>query len=171
MKPCKKCGSTERSKGRNCIPCKREWARKYAAENAAKRLALKRAWRKANPELARERARKRYAENRTRKQETSRRWAVANPGKVRSWKGLPVETRPMPELCEVGCGRPAKCLDHCHTTGAFRGWLCGPCNSGLGMLGDTQEALQRAAAYLVAAQSEMWLAIPGCGLPRKQKCL
>lgn len=39
-------------------------------------------------------------------------------------------------------------LDHNHTTGAIRGLLCRPCNSGLGMIGETPEALDRAANYL-----------------------
>lgn len=40
------------------------------------------------------------------------------------------------------------CLDHNHETGQFRGWLCRRCNSSLGGLGDTVEALERALIYL-----------------------
>lgn len=39
-------------------------------------------------------------------------------------------------------------VDHCHETGRFRGLLCGGCNTALGKLGDTPEALQRALAYV-----------------------
>jgi hypothetical protein len=39
-------------------------------------------------------------------------------------------------------------FDHCHETGLFRGWLCSKCNSGLGLLGDNEEALERALRYL-----------------------
>jgi hypothetical protein len=39
-------------------------------------------------------------------------------------------------------------LDHCHITGAFRGWLCHKCNLGIGLLGDNPKALQRALDYL-----------------------
>ncbi len=39
-------------------------------------------------------------------------------------------------------------VDHCHTTGAVRGLLCNNCNRGLGLLGDTQEGLNRALNYL-----------------------
>jgi hypothetical protein len=39
-------------------------------------------------------------------------------------------------------------VDHCHDTGKVRGLLCSSCNRGLGMLGDTEEALQRALDYL-----------------------
>jgi hypothetical protein len=40
------------------------------------------------------------------------------------------------------------CVDHCHATGKVRGLLCNSCNLGLGKLGDTIEAIERAAAYL-----------------------
>jgi len=37
---------------------------------------------------------------------------------------------------------------HCHTTGKIRGVLCPNCNRGIGMLGDTAEAVQKAVNYL-----------------------
>jgi hypothetical protein len=40
-------------------------------------------------------------------------------------------------------------VDHCHTTNKVRGLLCNNCNRGIGMLGDTAEALQRAVDYLI----------------------
>ena len=39
-------------------------------------------------------------------------------------------------------------LDHDHITGAFRGWLCRRCNTGIGSLGDNVEGLEQAIAYL-----------------------
>ena len=39
-------------------------------------------------------------------------------------------------------------IDHCHTTGNIRGLLCNNCNRGLGLLGDTKEALEKALFYL-----------------------
>jgi hypothetical protein len=39
-------------------------------------------------------------------------------------------------------------LDHDHETGRARGFLCGRCNKGLGLLGDNIEGLERALAYL-----------------------
>ncbi len=56
-----------------------------------------------------------------------------------------------PDKCEL-CGRlprsQALNLDHDHDTGKFRGWLCGPCNKGLGALGDNEKGLERALKYL-----------------------
>jgi len=39
-------------------------------------------------------------------------------------------------------------LDHLHGTATFRGWICGKCNTGIGMLGDTLESILRGAVYL-----------------------
>jgi Recombination endonuclease VII len=73
----------------------------------------------------------------------------------RTYMGLPTPTRPEADNCEV-CGgfsfkkgkRAALCLDHDHVTGAFRGWLCDGCNTGIGRLGDNVAGLARAIAYL-----------------------
>jgi hypothetical protein len=39
-------------------------------------------------------------------------------------------------------------VDHCHTTGAVRGLLCGGCNTGLGSFLDNPTALRSAADYI-----------------------
>lgn len=60
-------------------------------------------------------------------------------------------TRPMPLICECCLGPPQKhglVEDHDHSTGLFRGWLCGNCNSAIGKLGDNLEGVQRAVVYL-----------------------
>ena len=55
------------------------------------------------------------------------------------------------------CGKeePKPVLDHCHDTGTFRGWLCAPCNLGLGVLGDTYECIEQAYLYLRKHRDEL----------------
>jgi hypothetical protein len=44
-------------------------------------------------------------------------------------------------------------VDHDHTTGKFRGWLCKRCNLGIGKLGDNLEGLKKAVKYLESSHS------------------
>jgi hypothetical protein len=70
-----------------------------------------------------------------------------------------VERYPADNRCEVCRRTPEEAnpggryvrlsLDHCHETGVLRGFLCGPCNSGIGYLGDAPERLKAALAYLL----------------------
>lgn len=57
---------------------------------------------------------------------------------------------PKPELCELCYTALATDADHDHSTGKTRGWLCHPCNLGLGMFKD-DPALMRAAANYIEA--------------------
>lgn len=62
-----------------------------------------------------------------------------------------IPTRPMPDFCECrGCipDKRGLVIEHCHKTNKFRGWVCGNCNTGIGMLGDTVEGLMHAVEYL-----------------------
>ena len=62
-------------------------------------------------------------------------------------KRVPAPPRGSP--CEC-CGQVAGKLelDHCRRTGEFRGWCCGRCNKGIGLLQDSLEGVLLAAAYL-----------------------
>ena len=76
-------------------------------------------------------------------------WEKENSRRRRGQVEAP--TRPKPESCECCGGPPTKkglVEDHCHETGKFRGWLCSPCNTGIGQLGDTHEGVLKALEYL-----------------------
>lgn len=50
--------------------------------------------------------------------------------------------------CNI-CGDNARLVvDHCHATNKVRGFLCSPCNTGLGFFRDLPLRLRRAAQYL-----------------------
>lgn len=51
-------------------------------------------------------------------------------------------------ICGGGFGTKGPQLDHCHTTGKVRDFLCSPCNLGLGLFDDSRENLKAAINYL-----------------------
>lgn len=63
------------------------------------------------------------------------------------------QIRKKPNNCEL-CGTAHKKIvfDHCHSTGAFRGWICDPCNIALGNVKDNPELLRKMADYLEEAE-------------------
>jgi len=52
------------------------------------------------------------------------------------------------DCCEICGSIDNLCYDHDHITMKFRGVLCRSCNKAIGQLGDTEESLQKALAYL-----------------------
>ena len=116
-----------------------DYQRRYYAKNHELKKQQARKRYRANLEASRQKSRDQYAKNRE----------LGKTGR----KGHPVATRKSPPHCEC-CGRSATAgkrrlaIDHCHLTRRFRGWLCGQCNVGIGMLGDTLEGVSRAVDYL-----------------------
>lgn len=96
--------------------------------------------RKRRPEIKR----RRYARHRDRLNTAAK---AAHQEKLEAIAG-----RPRPIVCEI-CGLPshdarAIHFDRCHTTGAFRGWLCVRCNHTLGKAKDSPALLRKLADYL-----------------------
>lgn len=48
-------------------------------------------------------------------------------------------------------------MDHDHSNGEFRGFLCGNCNAGLGRFKDNREFLLAAEAYLALYERNLEL--------------
>ena len=136
-----------------------EESRKYYRE-------YKRKWRLKHPDRDREIQRKSRSQNLEKERARSRAYRAKHPDTGLKWRaenrdryraldrrrrGLPEPTRPCPSVCEC-CGEPPQakglCLDHCHETVTFRGWLCGACNLAIGNLGDSEAGLLRALEYL-----------------------
>ena len=127
-----------------CVECAAENQRRYR-KNHPKRVRaayLKRS--RANPERACRNSRNCYAGSHKKYRDAARE-------RQRVKDNLPAPTRPCPDTCE-NCNRLPTSqrlhLDHCHDTGKFRGWLCGMCNSGLGLIGDNESAVLHLLEYL-----------------------
>lgn len=133
------------------------------AERAERRKATSRKYYLKNRERILKETGERQRANPARRREYVNAWAKRNAdsererARLKNWRvnNLPAPTRPEPEVCECcgkpnirGDGRRALALDHCHDSGRFRGWLCDACNLGIGKLGDSVEAVERALAYL-----------------------
>ena len=62
---------------------------------------------------------------------------------------------PKPDNCD-NCHKNIKLeVDHIHGTTKVRGWLCSPCNRGIGSLGDNLEGVLRGATYLEKDKSKI----------------
>jgi hypothetical protein len=46
-------------------------------------------------------------------------------------------------------------IDHCHETKKIRGILCRKCNTGIGLLGDTAEAIRKAYEYMIKSENNL----------------
>ena len=117
------------------------------SEYAERQRNYAKEWRKRNPERCKQRDKERWADKDYVKQQSTYKWS-----KLLSSYGLNQEKYDalIANGCQL-CGKTdalAYHLDHCHTTGLFRGLLCSKCNNGLGMLGDTIEGLLKAIEYL-----------------------
>jgi hypothetical protein len=109
-----------------------------------------RRWRKKNPARVKEYAR--LKERRAQRTGNQRRYYVKKNGyaECTDYPSPPVDNKCA--ICHRDAGKGVHyrglALDHEHVTGKFRGYLCRDCNMGLGMLGDTVEAIRRVLAYL-----------------------
>jgi Recombination endonuclease VII len=134
----------ERSRERAKLPETKAYQKAYRASRREAARECNRKWHAAHPGKARAYAAAYRARHPERARKQSRLWQ-------RKVMGLPEATRPCPSHCEL-CDRVLLagkfCLDHCHTTGVFRGWLCSSCNLALGQLGDNIAGVERAIAYL-----------------------
>lgn len=52
------------------------------------------------------------------------------------------------KICERKLHANNTHIDHCHSTGKVRGLLCNRCNQAIGLLGESENALDKAAQYL-----------------------
>lgn len=151
-----------------CKACSLEVGRRYYKDNSEKRKEDSRQYRKANPEKVRERERKYQQENSGKIFEQNQKRRRANPERTSLINSRATAKKEGYAACsateqELRAARTGKChickvpeieckkklcLDHCHITGRFRGFLCRKCNAAIGLLGDSKEILKAAIDYL-----------------------
>ena len=85
-KPCIKCGSTERYKNGDCVPCKRERSRKWYKANQGVNRERGRRWDKANRKRRCEITLKWQRANPQKKREIDRKYRQTNPDKQHGWE-------------------------------------------------------------------------------------
>jgi len=133
-----------------------EYYRNWQRANKEKVNKYLREWRAKNPERFRAIKRRYYLKNKEKisvvQRARARKLWLDPDYRFRRYylsRKLPVPTRERPATCEC-CGRACNklLLDHCHSSGIFRGWICGNCNRGLGLLGDSLDSLRKVIAYL-----------------------
>lgn len=123
-------------------------------------------WRAAHPEKKKAANALYYARNKDKINARATVWQKNNPERAQRiyrrsrYAKLGVTIEQYDELLKTQRGRCAACgdepkktllaVDHDHKTGAIRGLLCPPCNTGLGYFRDSPERLRAAADYLEA---------------------
>lgn len=143
-------GDLERARERNRLAVQRyrDQNRERVRENARKRA-------RADPERARIRHLKWYRKVKDKPAFKEKALADARrtyaPRKLK--KIIALTGGPKPSSCDVCRGTLRICLDHCHETGSFRGWLCDHCNLILGHAKDDPALLRNLADYLEKARS------------------
>jgi hypothetical protein len=150
---------------------RREYYKKYRAENAEKiaasqraynssekgkavRKAIDKRWREKNPERAKQFARDYHAANRAEIVERNKWYKLEKQfGLTKEAFFEMLETQGMSCACcgttdPLTRGGKTWCVDHCHTSGKVRGILCSHCNTGLGMARDSIPMLEAWIKYL-----------------------
>lgn len=88
------------------------------------------------------------------------RWFSLWNNRERAFRRFSLTFADAPAVCQV-CGtdfgidkRTWPHIDHDHTTGELRGFLCGSCNRGLGMFKDDPQRLRAAVTYLAGVKDD-----------------
>lgn len=163
MKTCSKCGkrkptSAFPARGRRCKSCinedQRNW---YQANLAAQRQrSRQKAKRDRKKILARRKERRRTGNGTAVERVINLRFRLRHTFgmTIEDYDGLRAAHRDRCAICQQPETRKKNgrvkmlALDHDHTTGEVRGFLCHQCNSGLGCFKDDAFLMQRAIEYL-----------------------
>ena len=136
----------------------KQYAESYRAGNREKARLYAQAYRSANVEKRRQNQAAYYAKNKEKAHRASAEWKKKNPQKnfasQLKWRyGLtPEQVRAEIEKqnhrCAICMKEKLLMVDHCHSSGKFRGMLCRTCNMAIGLLKDDPNVLRSATVYL-----------------------
>ena len=143
---------------------KAQYQREYRAKNPDRVRQHRKKYDTKNAEKIRQYKKAYCAKNAEKMKRVSMEWRKNNPKKwlaiqLRNKYGITIEQMVAAmEKQNHGCAicgysdtsnpRYFPYVDHCHTTGKFRGVLCATCNTGLGLFKDSSELLKTAALYI-----------------------
>ncbi len=135
-------------------------------EKRIKQREYEKRYRERNKEILNEKAKKRMKEFASKnpeiiKQRNKRTYdSMKESGKIKELRKIlwnrtqelmdEVADRPRPLVCEI-CFYPKRKIvfDHCHNSDTFRGWICNPCNTALGLMSNSVLYLQNMIDYLI----------------------
>jgi hypothetical protein len=122
--------------------------KEYHEENRVRDIARSKAYHAANREKVNARRKEHYWVHRD---ETLIKQRIRS--RQRYWEQKAIREseapRPKPSHCEVCGGNSGGIVwDHCHVKKQFRGWLCSPCNTALGLVKDNVIVLEKLIKYL-----------------------
>lgn len=120
-----------------CKNCRKMYDPKWWKQNKKRATELSRKWQKENVN---------YTKKNSKNQNLKWNYGIT----LEDFDRMALEQNNTCAICKSDNSQFTKSLfvDHCHKTGKIRGLLCKKCNSGIGFLGETVEALQRAIEYL-----------------------
>lgn len=158
MKTCLKCGleksfseyHAKRGKPQpQCKACRSKYMAKHYQENRTRERAVRKAWYEKNKLYVCEKMR---TDRKANVHEFRLRERLRRKGM--SLDEYKVKLQKQNNACEI-CLKPfsknayqSSYIDHCHRTGQFRGLLCSPCNTALGLTKENEAVLKKAVAYL-----------------------
>jgi len=145
-KTCSTCNETKCEDAflqRTDRPSRRAYCNSCAADKSKK-------WRQANPDRASEQSRKWREANEHAYRAKQRRNHIKRTYGLdeADYQALCAEQDHACAICCTPMGEVRTVVDHDHSTGEIRGILCVTCNTGIGMLRDDYQLVQRALNYL-----------------------
>ena len=128
---------------------KRQRSREYSRRNAERNRQRVAEWQKANPDRVAETSRANYIKRRDveRNSRLKMKYGITQA----QYDAMFLEQRGLCAVCrqhETTARWSSLCVDHCHETGKVRGLLCNRCNRAIGLMRDSGDLLQTAAAYI-----------------------